>query len=104
MLRPMEAAEPLRVAERQHPGQAQQRHQQGRHRALLRGRLGGITVPSAVVWGEADRIVDVDYGRAYAATLGAPFTLVEQAGHLPHVEQPAATLAAVTAAIDAATP
>ena len=55
------------------------------------------------MWGEADRIVDVDYGRAYAAALGAPFTLVAGAGHLPHVEQPAATLAAVTVAVDVAT-
>jgi pimeloyl-ACP methyl ester carboxylesterase len=70
------------------------------HDPTLLGRLGGIRVPTAVVWGEADRIVDLDYGRAYAAALGAPFTVVEGAGHLPHVEQPAATLAAVTAVVD----
>jgi pimeloyl-ACP methyl ester carboxylesterase len=61
----------------------------------LLGRLPGVTVPAAVVWGEADGIVGVDYGRAYAEALHAPFTLIEGAGHLPHLEQPERTLAAV---------
>ncbi len=67
------------------------------HDPTLRGRLAGVTVPAAVVWGEADGIVDVAYGRAYADALGAPFTLVEKAGHLPHLEQPERTLAALRA-------
>jgi pimeloyl-ACP methyl ester carboxylesterase/quercetin dioxygenase-like cupin family protein len=66
------------------------------HDPTLLGRLPGVTVPTAVLWGEADGIVDVGYGRAYADALGAPFTLVEGAGHLPHLEQPEATLAAIT--------
>jgi pimeloyl-ACP methyl ester carboxylesterase len=65
------------------------------HDPTLRGRLSDITVPAAVVWGEADGIVDVGYGRAYADALGAPFTVIGGAGHLPHLEQPEATLAAV---------
>jgi pimeloyl-ACP methyl ester carboxylesterase/mannose-6-phosphate isomerase-like protein (cupin superfamily) len=67
------------------------------HDPTLLGRLGGVAVPAAVVWGEADGIVDVAYGRAYADALGAPFTVVEGAGHLPHLEQPERTLAVVTA-------
>jgi pimeloyl-ACP methyl ester carboxylesterase len=66
------------------------------HDPTLLGRLGGVTVPAAVVWGEADGIVDVGYGQAYAEALGASFTLIEGAGHLPHIEQPERTLAAVT--------
>ncbi len=65
------------------------------HDPTLLGRLSGVTVPAAVVWGEADGIVDVGYGRAYADALGAPFTVIEGAGHLPHLEQPEATLAAI---------
>jgi pimeloyl-ACP methyl ester carboxylesterase len=43
----------------------------------LVGRLAGITVPTLVVWGEADRICDPDYGRAYAAAIpGAQFRLL----------------------------
>jgi pimeloyl-ACP methyl ester carboxylesterase len=54
--------------------------------ALL-GRLGGTDVPSLVVWGEADRIVEVDYGRAFAAAIpGARFEVLERAGHVPQME------------------
>ena len=35
----------------------------------LRARLGQVTVPTLVVWGDSDRIVDPDYGRAYAAAI-----------------------------------
>ncbi|NMO93046.1 alpha/beta fold hydrolase [Actinomycetospora sp. TBRC 11914] len=70
----------------------------------LLGRLPAVTVPAAVVWGEADGIVDVAYGRAYAEALGAPFTLVEGAGHLPHVEQPERTVAAVEVFLGASVP
>lgn len=69
------------------------------HDPTLLGRLTDISVPAAVVWGEADRIVDIDYGRAYARALGAPFTVVHDAGHLPHLEQPDATLAAIQDAL-----
>ncbi|MCD2196313.1 alpha/beta fold hydrolase [Actinomycetospora endophytica] len=61
----------------------------------LLGRLSSINVPAAVLWGEADGIVDVGYGKAYADALHAPFTVIEKAGHLPHLEQPEATLAAI---------
>lgn len=55
----------------------------------LRGRLAGVTVPTLVAWGEADRIGDVDYGRAYAAAIpGAQFTLLPKTGHMPQVETP----------------
>ena len=47
----------------------------------LRGRLAGLTGPVLVAWGEADQIVDLDYGRAYAAAIpGAQFRVLPQAG------------------------
>ncbi len=59
----------------------------------LRGRLAGITVPTLVLWGESDRIVDPDYGRAYAAAIpGARFQLLPATGHLPQIETPAQLL------------
>ncbi len=59
----------------------------------LRGRLEKVTTPTLVVWGEADRIGDVDYGRAYAAAIpSAQFTLLAKTGHLPQIEAPEATL------------
>lgn len=66
--------------------------------ASLGARLATVTVPVLVVWGEADRVVDVEVGRAYAAAIPhAEFVLVERAGHLPQLEQPAALTAAVRA-------
>jgi len=63
----------------------------------LFGRLAGITVPALVLWGDADRIVDADYGRAFAAAIpGARFQLLTATGHLPQVETPEAVLDALT--------
>ncbi|MEH0108250.1 alpha/beta hydrolase [Tersicoccus sp. MR15.9] len=66
----------------------------------LKARLDGITVPTLVVWGEADGMGDLDYGRALAATIpDARFQVIEHAGHLPQVEQPAALTALVAGAL-----
>lgn len=55
----------------------------------LRGRLVNITVPTLVVWGDSDRIVDLEYGRAYAAAIpGARFMLLTATGHMPQLETP----------------
>jgi pimeloyl-ACP methyl ester carboxylesterase len=57
-------------------------------------RLGGLIVPTLVIWGEADRIVTPDYGKEYAAAIpDAAFRLVPEAGHLPQLENPEAVLA-----------
>ncbi len=55
----------------------------------LRARLADLDLAALVIWGESDRIVDPDYGRAYAAAIpGAEFQLVGACGHLPSVEAP----------------
>lgn len=55
----------------------------------LRDRLHAITAPTLVVWGEADRIVDAEYGRAYAQAIpSARFALLSRSGHVPQVETP----------------
>lgn len=62
------------------------------HDPKLKGRLHRIKVPALVLWGEADRIAQPDYGRAYAGAIaGAKFATIENAGHFPHLEQPNAT-------------
>lgn len=62
----------------------------------LQARLGGIRIPALVLWGESDRVFTPAYGRAYAAQLGnARFESVAGAGHLPQLEQPVATFAAI---------
>ncbi|MCX4166110.1 MULTISPECIES: alpha/beta fold hydrolase [Paraburkholderia] len=58
------------------------------HDPTLRARLAGIAIPSMVIWGESDRIIDVEYGRRYADSIpGARFEVVAEAGHFPHIEK-----------------
>ncbi len=55
----------------------------------LRKWLHRITVPALVVWGEADRIVDVAYAEEFGRLLpDSEVTVIDGAGHLPHVEKP----------------
>jgi pimeloyl-ACP methyl ester carboxylesterase len=62
----------------------------------LLGRLAAVDVPALVVWGEADRIADVEYGRAFAAAIpGARFELLPRTGHVPQLETPEVLLAAI---------
>jgi pimeloyl-ACP methyl ester carboxylesterase len=50
--------------------------------------LGRIKVPTLLLWGESDRIVTPDYGRAYSRLIaGSRFELIERAGHHPEIEQ-----------------
>jgi pimeloyl-ACP methyl ester carboxylesterase len=62
------------------------------HDPSLLGRLAEVSIPTLVLWGESDRIVTPDYGRALAAAIPeARFEIVREAGHLPQIEQPEAT-------------
>jgi pimeloyl-ACP methyl ester carboxylesterase len=55
----------------------------------LTGRLGSLEIPTLVLWGDSDRIVDADYGRAYAAAIPmARFQLLPDTGHSPQLETP----------------
>jgi len=48
-----------------------------------------MAIPTLVVWGDSDRIVDSDYGRAYAAAIpGATFFMLTDTGHMPQLETP----------------
>jgi pimeloyl-ACP methyl ester carboxylesterase len=63
----------------------------------LRRRLHRVTIPVLVAWGEEDRVVSAEYGRAYAAAFpNARFQLIAEAGHFPHIEQPGVVLEAIT--------
>ena len=62
----------------------------------LAARLADLQVPSRVVWGESDGIVDVDYGRAYAHAIpGADFEVLPNTGHLPQLETPEQLLSVI---------
>jgi pimeloyl-ACP methyl ester carboxylesterase len=67
--------------------------------STLAGRLAASTLPTLVVWGESDRIVDPEYGRAYAAAIpGAQFVLLGETGHLPQLETPDKLLSVIVRA------
>lgn len=67
------------------------------HNPKLRRRLSRIKTPTLVLWGESDRVVSPDYGRAYQQAIpGSAFKLIPRAGHYPHRERPDDFVAAVT--------
>jgi len=46
-------------------------------------------VPSLIVWGERDRTIPIDHGRAaHAAIPGSRFVSLPRAAHFPHLEDP----------------
>ena len=62
----------------------------------LVSRLSTIELPTRVVWGDSDQIVDPDYGRAYAAAIPtATFQLLTDTGHMPQIETPDQLLQAI---------
>jgi pimeloyl-ACP methyl ester carboxylesterase len=67
----------------------------------LAPRLATITTPTLVIWGEADRIADPDYGRAYANAIpGAQYELMTKTGHMPQIETPQQLIDVVRAFAD----
>lgn len=68
------------------------------HDPKLFNRLGRVRIPVLVLWGDSDRIFTPGYGAAYARAFpNARFELINDAGHLPQIEQPDATFAALDA-------
>lgn len=67
------------------------------HNPKLRHRLHRIQVPTLLIWGEQDGIVKAEsYGKGYAGLIpGAKFSVIANAGHLPHIEQPEAFMKVV---------
>jgi 3-oxoadipate enol-lactonase len=61
-------------------------------------RLGNIRVPTHVIVGSHDRLTTPEMCRELAARIpGAKLTVIDDAGHLPNIEQPAAFNTAVIA-------
>lgn len=67
------------------------------HNPRLRSYLARIDVPTLVLWGEHDGIVQPSYGEAYAREMpNAEFKTIAAAGHYPYLETPHSFVAAVT--------
>ena len=54
------------------------------------GELADIDVPTALLWGREDRMVPVRIAEPTADRYGWPLSVVDRAGHVPHIEQPRA--------------
>jgi pimeloyl-ACP methyl ester carboxylesterase len=64
-------------------------------------RLSALELPTLVLWGASDRIVDPDYGRAYAKAIPtARFQLLKDTGHMPQMETPDQLLQAIWDCVD----
>lgn len=57
--------------------------------------LERIGVPTTLLWGERDRFVPLGLAQQASARLGWPLHVIEDSGHAPHIEQPAAFLRAL---------
>ena len=59
------------------------------HNPKLKQRLHRIDKPALLIWGEHDKIVDVEYGRKFCAAIpGAKLVVLPNVGHVPQVEAP----------------
>jgi pimeloyl-ACP methyl ester carboxylesterase len=66
------------------------------HDPKLMRRLGSVRIPTLAIWGDSDGIVTPAYGAAYAdAFQNGRLEVIKDAGHLPQIEQPAATVALI---------
>lgn len=64
----------------------------------LMRRLARVRIPVLAIWGDSDGIVSPAYGAAFAqAFQNGRLEVVKDAGHLPQIEQPAATFALIDA-------
>jgi pimeloyl-ACP methyl ester carboxylesterase len=61
--------------------------------------LQGIDVPVALIWGRRDRMTPLRIAELASAKFGWPLHVVENVGHVPHIEQPEAFLGALRAAL-----
>jgi len=68
------------------------------HDPDLRSRLTEMPVPALLLWGISDRIVGLDYGRRFAASMPtSQFEVVADAGHFPHIEKLGLVISAIGA-------
>ncbi len=61
--------------------------------------LQTIGVPTVLVWGRHDRMVPLAIAESAATRTGWPMSVIDNAGHVPHIEQPDAFVAALRSAM-----
>jgi pimeloyl-ACP methyl ester carboxylesterase len=72
-----------------------QRFAAGRHSSQTE-RLGQVQAPTLILWGGRDRLIPPGYGERFHHDIpGSRLVVFAELGHVPHEEDPAATVAAV---------
>ena len=62
----------------------------------LARRLHRVVIPVQIIWGRNDKLVPVVYADAFAARIAdSRVAVIDHAGHVPQLEQPDQTLAAI---------
>ena len=62
----------------------------------LKDRLYRIKARTRLIWGASDRMFPLPYAEAFKAGIrDADLIVIPEAGHLPQLEQPAATVRAI---------
>lgn len=61
--------------------------------------LRRIEIPTSLIWGSHDRFVGLAHAERASARLGWPLRVVDEAGHVPHIERTEAFLNALPADI-----
>lgn len=62
----------------------------------LKAQLPDLTCPTTLIWGDCDRILGTKVAVAIAAAIpNSCLNWIPQCGHVPHLEQPQATAAAI---------
>jgi len=64
--------------------------------AILNGRINAIKVPTLVLWGDKDKLIDIAVGEAYHKGIpGSTFVVFKECGHSPQYERPQETANAI---------
>ena len=62
----------------------------------LDDRLAAVELPTLFVWGAKDQMAPADVARDLAERMSdAKLAVIEDAGHIPHIDQPAAVATAI---------
>ena len=57
--------------------------------------LQRINIPTGLLWGRYDRMIPLRLAETASSKLSWPLHVIEDAGHVPHIEQPEAFLRAI---------
>ena len=73
-----------------------QRFQYRSNDAALAGQISQLRLPTLILWGSEDRLIPPDHAQRFQqAIAGSELLVFEGLGHVPHEENPEATVQAV---------